>query len=1136
MIDFLSLKSSEDFCTLQKALLSHADSVVFSATENGKYFILKELERPFIYVALDLMEARRAVRTLKEYTKKEVVFMPEREDPLRMETSLTQEIKNERTKTLYTLAKGKAIGVVLTPEALLQYFPQKEEFFNAVKVLKNGGDYDLITLTESLSSLGYVRVEEVDRGGRFSLHGDRMEIWAVGDQQPVRIEFFGDTIEKISQYAPDTKLSIRTLDKVTVLPTSDILVSQDAKDSALNTIERKLKTARQSETSVLQKAAESIKEGTELSYYYAPFFVDNMDVLTAYLDNPIIAFSDVKGVSDKVKAFYEAYLNRVKNYVDAGSVIKEHRVSMQSPELLLANISQSVKLGFNLITSSCPLFKPKAVFSIKALSLPKYYLNREALVYDLRNWSLNNATVAIFAKNMPAAKTLSSQLLEYGFKIPIGDVNIGKTTIVVGNISSGCVFPKEKLVVIGIEDIVRKQKTFVKPTATKKEIKEMPKAGDYIVHDRFGIGLSEGVKTVETSFGLKDYFVVLYKDGDRLYVPPDHMDEIEKWTGSGKPTIHKIGSREFERLKERVKESAKEMAFDLLTLYEKRESAKGYVYSEDSEFQKELEDSFPYEETSDQLEAVKDIKSDMESGKVMDRLLAGDVGYGKTEVALRAMFKTIWDGKQAALLCPTTILAEQHYNTISVRLQQFGIKPVILSRFVSDKQIRENIKKIASGEAQIIIATHRLLSADVAFFDLGLLVLDEEQRFGVEHKEKIKALKTNVNVLTMTATPIPRTLHMAMSGIRDISLLTEAPKNRIPVETYVTEYNDALAIDAIKREVARDGQVYILYNNVKKISSFYKHLQELLPDIPMVYAHGQMSSAEMDDRIRLFYAKKARVLIATTIIENGIDIADANTLIVIDADRLGLSSLYQLRGRVGRSDVAAYAYFTVTEDKVLSSDAGKRLSAILECSELGSGFRLAERDLEIRGAGNVLGKEQHGNMEKVGYDMYVRLIREAVDELKGIEKQTIREVEVKADIETSIPLNYVKTEENRIMLMKRAASLQGKEDRLQYIHELTELYGTPGEAVLRILDLGEIKNLAQRLAIKTVAIGKLTYLTCYDLTSLERGHLMEAMSEFVETVTLNVTKEPIINFRIDRLKAREKVIIVRQFLEKATNI
>ncbi len=1133
MIDLLSLKGSPDFVELQKALLSHTDSVVFSATENGKYFMLKDLDRPFVYVALDIMEARRAVRLLKEYIGRDVVLMPEREDPLRIEASLTQEIRSERARALYALARGKAAGVVLTAEALMQYFPKKQVFLDSVKQIKKDEDYDLVSLGDMLVELGYTRVEEVDRIGKFSLHGDRMELWAVGATHPARIEFFGDTVDSIKEYALDTRLSIRAIDKVLVLPMSDILVSQNIKDSTLNIVDRRLASARQNEAAVLNKVYEAIKAGGELTYFFAPFFIEHMDVLTSYLKDPLVVFSDVKGVNDRLKTFYDTYLTRVKNYVDAGSVVKEHKTSLQSVDTVLELLKANTKLGFNLITSACPLFKPRAVFSIKALSLPKYYLNHEALIYDLRNWAINNATVAIFAKNIPTAKTLSAHLLEDGFKIDIGDVEIGKTKIVVGSITSGCVFPKEKLVIIGAEDVVRKEKTFVKPTSRKKEIKEIPKAGDYIVHDRFGIGLSEGVKTVETSYGLKDYFVVLYKDGDRLYVPPDHMDEIEKWTGSGKPTIHKIGSREFERLKERVKESAKEMAFDLLTLYEKRESAKGFVYSEDSEFQKELEDAFMYEETSDQLEAIKDIKADMESGKVMDRLLAGDVGYGKTEVALRAMFKTIWDGKQAALLCPTTILAEQHYNTISLRLQPFGIKPVVLSRFVSDKELKENIKKIASGEAQIIIATHRLLSSDVAFFDLGLLVLDEEQRFGVEHKEKIKALKTNVNVLTMTATPIPRTLHMAMSGIRDISLLTEAPKNRIPVETYVTEYNDVLAIDAIKREVARDGQVYILYNNVKKIASFHKHLQSLLPDIPMVYAHGQMSTQEMDDRIRLFYGKEVRVLIATTIIENGIDIADANTLIVVDADKLGLSSLYQLRGRVGRSNVAAYAYFTVAEDKVLSTDAGKRLSAILECSELGSGFRLAERDLEIRGAGNVLGKEQHGNMEKVGYDMYIRLIREAVDELKGIEKEVTREVEVKADIETSIPLNYVKTEENRIELMKRAAKLLGKEDRLQYIKELTEIYGTPGDAVLRILDLGEIKNLAQRLSIKTVAIGRLTYLTCYDLSSLEKGQLMEALSENVEKVTLNVTKEPVVNFRIDRYRPREKVIAVRQFLERA---
>ncbi len=1134
MQSMLTLRGTKDYEELRKALAAHADSVVFSTAENGKFFLVSELDRPFVYVALDLMEARRAVRIIKEYLGKEVALLPEREDVLRAEASLTQEIKNDRATALYRLATGKAAGVVTTPEGLMQYLPKKEDFIASVLTVKKGCDYDQGELMSRLVDMGYIRVEEVDRGGKFSLHGDRLELWAVGSRTPVRLEFFGDTIEELKEYAADTKLSIRGIDKLVVLPTSDILVSQDIKTRVLNNVERKMATARQNEAAILSRLVDAIRERAELSYFYLPLFVDYMDTLPSYLDDPIVVMSDVKGIADKIKTYYNTHLTRVKNYVEAGSVFKDHKLSYLSYDNVIERLQPYAKLGFNLITSSCPMFAPKAVFSIKALTVPKYYLNHEALVYDLHSWGVHKATVAIYAKSKEYAKTLAATLLGDGLKIDIGDIEQGAIKIVVGNISSGCIFPAEGVVVIGTDDVARKEKIFVKPTERKREIKEIPKAGDYVVHDRFGIGLSEGVKTVETSFGLKDYFVILYKDGDKLYIPPDHMDEVEKWTGSGKPTIHKIGSKEFERIKERVKASAKAMAFDLLSLYEKRERLKGYVYSEDSDFQRELEDSFPFEETTDQLQAVKDIKSDMESGKIMDRLLAGDVGYGKTEVALRAMFKTIWDGKQAALLCPTTILAEQHYNTISARLQPFGIKPVVLSRFLSEKQTKENIKSIASGKAQIIVATHRLLSSDVAFHDLGLLVLDEEQRFGVEHKEKIKALKTNVNVLTMTATPIPRTLHMAMSGIRDISLLTEAPKDRIPVETYVTEYTDTLAVDAIKREVARDGQVYILYNNVKKIAAFYKHLQDLLPDVPMVYAHGQMSSSEMDDRIRLFYAKQARVLIATTIIENGIDIADANTLIVMDADRLGLSSLYQLRGRVGRSNVAAYAYFTVPEDKVLSSDAGKRLSAILECSELGSGFRLAERDLEIRGAGNVLGKEQHGNMEKVGYDMYMRLIREAVNELKGIEQEVVREVDVKADIETSIPLRYVKTEENRIELMKRAARLRSKEERLAYIQELNDVYGTPGDAVLRVLDLGEIKNLAQQLGIKTVAIGRQTYLTCYDLSGLERGSLMEALSENVESVSLNVTKEPVVNFRIDRMTIKDKVIVVRRFLERAT--
>lgn len=1114
---------------IKQKLADHRDTMVFSCAENGKYDITAELERSFIYIASDVMEARRAVRLIKEYSSRDVVYVPEREDPLRM-GQVSNEIRKERVDALYKLASGEALGAVVTVEGLMQYFPSKEHFLSSSVRLKKGDEISVEELVDRVVGAGYKREDTVERAGSFSLHGDRFEIFVIGRELPSRLSFFGDEIEEIKEYAPDTRVSVRELDELTILPFNDTLVSRNAIDRTLNAFQYKMKTARKEEYELLEKLSDMV---ADTPYFLVPFFLDEMVFLDDYLYDPVVIFSDVKTTDGLTEQKYKQFEARLKNYVLSHGCLKEHAFAVPNRAAVYKALEKRVKLGFSLILNGGGAFEPQELLNIKSLSVDKYYRNRDGLIYDLNNWSYKGFTVAICAPNEPAAKNFSKGLLEEGVHAPFGLEPIKeKITVVPWNISSGFVFPEEKLVLIGTEDIFGRSRAFVKREDYKKKSAVAPKKGDYVVHERFGIGISEGINSVKTPYGYKDYYVVLYKDGDRLYVPPDQMDEIELWSGSGTPTIHKLGGKEFEKIKERVKASAKSMAIDLLSLYERRERVKGHVYSEDSEFQKELEDSFPYEETDDQLRAVKEIKEDMESGKVMDRLLAGDVGFGKTEVALRAMFKTVWDGKQAALLCPTTILAEQHYNTIKDRLEKFGVEPVILSRLQSAKEIKKNIADIASGKAQIIVATHRLLSSDVAFHDLGLLVLDEEQRFGVEHKEKIKALKANVNVLTMSATPIPRTLHMALSGIRDISLLTEPPKNRLPVETYVTEYSDALAVDAIRKEVARDGQVFILYNDVKRIEEYSARLSEQLGDVKVVFAHGRMSAKEMDERIRLFYNKQARVLVATTIIENGVDIPDANTIIIRGADKLGLSSLYQLKGRVGRSDVSAYAYFTV-ENSIVGDNALKRLSAIMECDELGSGFRLAERDLEIRGAGNVLGREQHGNMEKVGYEMYVRLIREAVDELRGVQKEEILDVEMKTEGEEHVPESYIKREEERVECMKRCRAIRGREERIKYIEELKDAYGKLPDSVLNLMDLGEIKNICTRLGIKTASIGRQTYLALTDISAVEKGHILESLSTFVENVTFSVRKEPVVEFRLDRMKYREKLIFVRRFLETA---
>ena len=661
----------------------------------------------------------------------------------------------------------------------------------------------------------------------------------------------------------------------------------------------------------------------------------------------------------------------------------------------------------------------------------------------------------------------------------------------------------------------------------------MPKVGDYVVHDNYGIGVYAGVEQLQT-FGIKrDFLVINYAGTDKLYVPVDAVDKLQRFSGSDiTPKLNKLGSKDFQKLKAKVKESVKEMAFDLLELYSKRQNSKGYKYSPDTPWQKEFEDAFEFVETEDQLNATAEIKADMERGIVMDRLLCGDVGYGKTEVALRAVFKTVMDNKQVAILAPTTILAKQHFITATKRFAESGIKCALLSRFQSKEEIKRSLEQIRSGQISVVIATHRLLSQDVVFHDLGLLVLDEEQRFGVEHKEKLKAFKNNINVLTLSATPIPRTLNMALTGIRDISVLETPPKMRLPIETYVTEMSDNLLADALNRELDRDGQAFVLYNRVDNIYSIADDIQRLVPQAKVVVGHGQMSDNELESVINKFYNKEANVLVSTTIIENGLDLPDANTLIVYDADRLGLSALYQLRGRVGRSDRLAYAYFTTRQGKVLTADALKRLTAIMDFTEFGSGFKIAMRDLEIRGAGNVLGKEQHGHIAKVGYDMYCKLLQEAVEEVNGTGGIDASNVELKVEIDAYLESNYISSADDKIKIYKEIGELCSLEDKERFVQTLKESYGAPNASLLNLIDLSLIKNMAGRIGVKSVTINSKGAGLTFTNNVFRNEKVICTISDWANECVLSVKDEPILVFNVSKVDISQKINIILKFLEK----
>ena len=1127
---------------LNTALENGVKSAVFYASQNARYHLASQTGHFFVYVTPDRLSARQAVDVLSDYVDGKVLYIPERDDLLINATQNLSSSIADRTLALAEMLYGKAKGVVISVEGLMQPFPSPEVFDKSVIYLKKGMEISLDMLSDKLTLGGYTLTPEVLQSGEFSRRGDVFDVWQAGAELPTRLEFFGDEIESMRAFAPDTMLSVREVDEIIIAPKSDILVSQKLAEEVkvkLNSIRKKVrKRCSEIIDSVLERMERNPSDPSLT--WILPFIKKETATLLDYMpEGGVVVLDEPKAIDDKVKLQRNAHIARVKSFMEGDEALGIHAESIFEREFLYDKINEWTILGLQQITSHNPVFAPEAIFNVKSLALPKYSSNYSALANDVKVGTATGTQYVIYCGNEGTAKTMREFFLDNEIAVHVTyDVEDNYPVLLVPErISRGFTCPEAKLTLIGTDDVIRKSETRRKSATRKRQAFVMPEKGDYVVHEKHGIGLSEGLVTLTTSTGVKDYFAILYRGGDRLYLPVDKMDEIDKYTGGGTPALHKIGGKEFDKVKQRVKASVREMAFDLVNLYEKRLRTKGYKYSPDTPWQQELEDSFPYEETDDQLIAISEIKEDMERGKVMDRLLCGDVGFGKTEVALRVIFKTIIEGKQAVFLSPTTILCQQHYNTLQERFKPFGIKIDMLSRFVSQSEIKSALKRIASGETSVVVATHRILAKDVTFHDLGLLVLDEEQRFGVEHKEKIKVLKNDVNVLSLSATPIPRTLHMAMSGIRDISTLETPPKNRLPVETYVVECSDALIKDACEREIARGGQVFILYNRVASIERFHKDIQELLGSSATVtYAHGQMEEGELAKKLKEFYDKEADVLIATTIIENGIDIPDANTLIVIDSDKLGLAELYQIRGRVGRSNTLAYAYFTVREGKVLTENAEKRLDALFRYTELGSGFKIAMQDLEIRGAGNVLGKEQHGNMEKVGYDMYCKLLKECVDEIQGKPVVKEKEIEVNISGDMSLPKDFIKENAKRVEFYKRTATISTYGDYEDFVKEMKDIYGDIPRSVGNLINVGLVKNLARKIGVvKVVATEQGMGLHFEDGSIYGKEGIFKAISEFGKECLLSPSNPPMIIFDNRKKTVESRIALLRNFLVTATS-
>lgn len=1009
-------------------------------------------------------------------------------------------------------------GVVVTTvdglmDHLLPFSMIKESCLNIMV----GQTLDMEEIKHLLTGMGYERMGQVDGMGQFSVRGGILDVFPLTEEVPVRIELWGDEVDSIRSFDAESQRSIQQMDEVTIYPAAElILTKKDIEEGilCLEADEKKQEKAfrdqkKPEEAQRIRRAVgelvESLKEGFDvqtLDAYIRYFCKDTVSFLdymkevgakvtlvssttetgkqtsglTLILDEP-------QRMKEKAETVETEFRESMSHRLEQGYILPGQADLLFASKTVLADCHTPHSIFMTGLDQRLPGMTPKAKYSLTGKNLNSYQNSFEILIKDLTKWKKDGYRVVLLSASRTRASRLAGDLREYDLRAFCPEdagrpVAPGEIMVTYGKLHKGFEYPLIKFVVItegdmfGVEKRKKKRKKYNYEGKKISSFSELS-VGDYVVHESHGLGIYKGIEKIEQDHVIKDYIKVEYGDGGNLYLPATRLEGIQKYAGADAkvPKLNKLGGTEWTKTKTKVRTAVREIAKELVELYAARQDAEGFQYGPDTVWQKEFEEMFPYDETDDQLTAIDDTKRDMESKKIMDRLICGDVGYGKTEIALRAAFKAVQEEKQVVYLVPTTILAQQIYNTFVQRMKDFPVRVDMMSRFRTPGEMKKTVEGLKKGYVDIIVGTHRVLSKDVQFKNLGLLIVDEEQRFGVTHKEKIKQMKQNVDVLTLTATPIPRTLHMSLIGIRDMSVLEEPPVDRVPIQTYVMEYNDEMIREAIHRELGRGGQVYYVYNRVNNINEVANHVASLVPDANVAFAHGQMNEHQLEKIMLDFINGDIDVLVSTTIIETGLDIPNANTMIIQDADRLGLSQLYQIRGRIGRSNRTSYAFLMYKRDKMLKEDAEKRLQAIREFTELGSGIKIAMRDLEIRGAGNILGAEQHGHMEAVGYDLYCKMLNEAVIALKGgQEEEETFETVVDCDIDAFIPDGYIKNEYLKLDVYKRISAIETDDEYMDMQDELIDRFGDIPKSVDNLLRVAELKALAHRAYVTEVDI------------------------------------------------------------------
>ena len=1101
-------------------------SAVFGLPESFKNYLVSTINRPVLYIVKDNITGLNALEDIKAFSNKKAEYLSPREEVLTFAKAFSKDGIYQRLETLSKLQNLDII--IVTVQALMQTHCVNVRSLAVEKDKELSLDF----IISHLVALGYERCESIIGKGQFSIRGDIIDLFPVNCQNPVRLDFFGDTLENIKEYDIESRKTIKFLDNLQIIQASEFVFDSDDKVALQKLLQEEISKSNKVQKARLKQIYSELvlameNNDNDMLQALSPINKNAGYLFDALGSDTVVVINDGKQCYDIASLSEREVLERFNSLMAEGEVFSFIGNYLLTCEQIKAKLGKFMQVGVQTLSSVNPFFMPLKIINPTVSSVSNYHHAFQEVFNDMKNWVRSGYKVLVCTDTAKRAEKLCEDVLNNGVGCTIDNFSFDSgVNICPQSLKSGFVFHEEKFVVIGSGNLYTKPNTAKRINSGKQNFFNAPEVGDYCVHEVHGIGRVLGNKKISSTEGTKDYVSVEYSGGDILYIPVEQMDILTRYLGGNKkPILSKIGGKDFERIKRNIRESIKKMSFDLKKLYQEREEQKGFAFVDDLELQEAFDNGFPFEETIDQITAIQDIKKDMTSGRVMDRLICGDVGFGKTEVAFRAAFRAIANGKQVCMLAPTTILTEQHFNTAVERFKDFGIRIACLNRFRSAKLQTQIIKEVKDGSIDFIIGTHRLLSKDIAFKDLGLLILDEEQRFGVEHKEKIKLLKNNVDAITLTATPIPRTLHMSLSGIREISTINTPPKKRLPVQTYVTEETDALIKDAVTREVNRGGQVFMLYNRVESIESYAKRLKELIPNLRITVAHGQMEERVLENSIMQFYAGESDLLLSTTIIENGIDLPRANTLIVIDADRLGLSSLYQLKGRVGRSDRLAYAYFTYKRDKILTATAQERLNAIVEFAEMGSGIKIAMRDLEIRGAGNILGAEQHGHMDKIGYELYSKLLRE---ELSG-KQERMPELDIR--VTAFIPEDYIESSVFRMDAYKQIAEIDSEIAEMEIINSLQEVYGAVPRETINLINIALVKRLASLKKVKEINImHSETSLIFDDYTMLNDEKLLTAIDCFGRRAKICMSGIPKIEFTENFIDNSKMLEVIKEFL------